>query len=59
MYLMWDAVLGVNFIASNNPLFRLTLEVGIFPEKINKFHTKLDPVWLTKLDVLSVGDILS
>jgi len=30
---MWDAVLGVYFIASNNPLFRLALEVGIFPEK--------------------------
>jgi hypothetical protein len=59
MYLMWDAVLGVYFIASNNPLFRLTLEVGIFPEKINKLHNKLDPVWLTKLDVFSDEDSLS
>jgi hypothetical protein len=33
MYLMWDAVLGVNLLASNNSLFRLTLEAGIFPEK--------------------------
>ncbi len=56
---MWDAVLGVYFIASNNPLFRLTLEVGIFPEKINKLHNKLDPVWLTKLDVFSDEDSLS
>jgi hypothetical protein len=34
MYLMWDAILGINLLASNNSLFRLTVEAGIFPGKI-------------------------
>jgi hypothetical protein len=39
MYLMWDAILGINLLASNNSLFRLTLEAGIFPEKKNQFKS--------------------